>query len=363
MERNKKTLGLIALAGLASLTVLGLAISQNGNLGFGLFAEGAGTSKTLSFNRDNKPSLTSGVGTSQSRYVSVECGGASVSSDGFIHLAAGSGYVRNVGMINELESVTAVFTGDAGAKLRLGYSYYDALENDNLDIWSRETGDGGAVCLTSGVTTTVDLSACRYLYFAAETADVDIASIAVKYGANGCVKPSVKALPENLNKVFNATNRLNIDLPSGDFTTAKADYDADGTAESDYVIHLDQGKPTVNYGSNIKTAHDDANVFNDWLAANGVGDITALSRESTATSYMNNVADAGGYTGKSYRRTVNFVVNGAEDGSTILPEFIVNPYISYDWGADAASQTKVGDYNPMVGGEFHVGDPNPDIAD
>jgi len=360
MEKKKRVLCLALTAGCASIMIISL-IASNGSGKFGFLAEGTGTSKTLSFSSSNQPSLKDGLYYAQSRYVNVVCGDASTYSGGFIHLKAGSGYVRNVDMINELESVTVTFATTGEGKLRLGYSYHDALENDNLDIWSRETGDGGATYLTSGVTVSSGLSTCRYLYLAAETEDVDIASIEVKYGSNNCAKPSYVALPSNLNKVFNATNRLNITLEDKDYTGVKVDYDADGMAESDYIIHLDQGKPTVNYGSNSKTTHDDTNVFNDWLAANGVGDISALSRTSTTTAYTKGTAACGGYTGKAYRRTVNFNIEGAGAG-TIIPSFVVNPYVSYDWGADTTSEVKIGDYNPVVGGELHIGDTLTDIA-
>jgi hypothetical protein len=359
MQKNKKALVLALTAGCAAVMLVSL-IATNGSGKLSFLAEGTGTSKTLSFTSSNQPSLKDGLYYAQSRYVSIVCGDATTYSGGFIHLKAGSGYVRNVDMINELESVTVTFATTGEGKLRLGYSYHDALENDNLDIWSRETGDGGATYLTSGVTVSSGLSTCRYIYLAAETEDVDISSIEVKYGSNNCAKPAYVALPSNLNKVFNATNRLNLTLEDKDYTGVKADYDADGSAESDYVIHLDQGKPTVNYGSNSKTAHNDTNVFNDWLAANGVGDISALSRESTTTSYANGTAACGGYTGKAYRRTVNFNIEGAGTG-TIIPSFVVNPYVSYDWGADTTSEVKVGDYNPFVGGELRIGDTDTDI--
>jgi hypothetical protein len=344
----------ISLATLGAISVAALAF---GTTVLPLNADPASSSRHLAFS-SSTPFVTGsdGVARSKSRYVNFIGGDVETTTGAFCTLKnSDTSYLRNEDCINELEKVSVTFSGTGS--LEMGYSYYDALENDNLSIWSRETGDGGVVTLASGVATSVDLSACRFLYFVAVGSDITITSLDVQYGKNGCVVPSIKELPANLNKVFNATNRLNIELEAKDYSTALADYDADGTPESSYVIHLDQGKPTVKYGSNDKTAHDDANVYNDWLAANGVGDITPLSRVSTSTSYMDNVADAGGVTGKSYRRSVNFHVSG-KGSSTILPEFIVNPYISYDWGAGA----KIGDYNPVVGGEFHVGEATTDLA-
>jgi hypothetical protein len=181
------------------------------------------------------------------------------------------------------------------------------------------------------------------------------------------VIPEAAILPDNLNKVFNASNRLNISLPRHNYTKTDLDYNADGIAESANVIHLDQGKPTENYGTHDGTKHDDATVYNDWLAASGIGDISDLSvPEENVTSYAVGAAACMGYAGKAYRRTVDFVVDGADkDGvsNTILPSFVVNPYVSYDWGADTTSQIKVGDYNPFIGGELHIGDANPKIAE
>jgi hypothetical protein len=330
MQKNKKALVLALTAGCAAVMLVSL-IATNGSGKLSFLAEGTGTSKTLSFTSSNQPSLKDGLYYAQSRYVSVVCGDATTYSGGFIHLKAGSGYVRNIDMINELESVTVTFATTGEGKLRLGYSYHDALENDNLDIWSRETGDGGATYLTSGVTVSSGLSTCRYIYLAAETEDVDISSIEVKYGSNNCAKPAYVALPSNLNKVFNASNRLNLELAANDWSSSER-------------IRLEQGKPST-----------DTQIYNGWLKEQGVtSDISALSSESTEIAWTKN--EMAGYWAHAYKRSVNFTITGQDvygvnstTSNTILPGFLAQAYVAKDWGA-----SYVGDHNPFTGEEFDV---------
>jgi hypothetical protein len=222
-------------------------------------------------------------------------------SNGFVTLfGSQKGYARTVQAINGLVSVRVSYSG--AGKLRLGYSYHDALTGENLDIWHRETADGDVVDLTSDADVTPDnFGKARFLCFGASEGDVNITSIVINVTPKEVV-PEAAVLLDSLNKVFNASNRLNVALPTHDYTTTQLDYNADGIAESANVIHLDQGKPTENYGTHDGTKHDDATVYNDWLAASGIGTISDLSvPEENVTSYAVGAAACMGYAGKAYR--------------------------------------------------------------
>jgi hypothetical protein len=315
-----------------------------------------------SFNKENQPNEDQEAASHGLKLIIVH---GEKLDNGFATLyGSQKGYARTVEAINGLVSVKVSYSG--AGKLRLGYSYHDALTGENLDIWHRETGDGNVVELNSDTDIAPkNIGKARFLCFGSSEGDVNITSIVINVTPKEEI-PSEAVLPDNLNKVFNASNRLNLALPAHDYTTTQLDYNADGLVESPNVIHLDQGKPTENYGTHSQTTHDDATVYNDWLAASGIGDISDLSvAEENVTSYAYGLAACMGYAGKAYRRTVNFVVDGADqDGvsNTILPSFVVNPYVSYDWGADPTGVTKIGDYNPFIGGELHIGDTSTDIA-
>jgi hypothetical protein len=97
-------------------------------------------------------------------------------SNGFVTLfGSQKGYARTVQAINGLVSVRVSYSG--AGKLRLGYSYHDALTGENLDIWHRETADGDVVDLTSDTDITPDnFGKARFLCFGASEGDVNIAS-------------------------------------------------------------------------------------------------------------------------------------------------------------------------------------------
>lgn len=327
---NKKKALMVALAGLTGAVALG-AVALGSGTNF-LRADDTGVSRHLAFTKDNQFVLdsTTGYYESTSRYVTFAGGNVSALSGGFCVLRNSSdSYIRNLDPINELENVTVTFNGTGS--LSMGYSYYDALENNNLDIWSTETGDGGKVVLSSGVATADGLLAnARYLYFVASTADVNIVSIDVQYGKNGCVLPAVTALPSNLNKAFNASNRLNLDLPA-------ADYSAN-------AIHLAQGKPST-----------DATVYSDWLKEGGcTSDISSFSTSSEIRVYPQN--ELYNYRATRYCRDVNFSVVGkdvygaeATTSNTILGAFVLNPYV-----AKQPTVLVQGDYDPFTGAEYDL---------